>query len=231
MKRTLRFFALTLAVSLGSVVVPTGVEAQYPPGCTVRYDLGAVVTASPTGVQFNTPLRIDAPVPTVTSQLSATYPAANLVDGDQTTAWIEGVRGYGEGQRIRFALTERPYAIGIRPGYQKSEALHVRNGRPHRLRISYLGGPGSGMESADTAIVSCEITLMRGTGFAVPMQEQFVYIGYENFAFNMAMEMFQFLEIEILSVDSQGASDPDTAISEITLYGAGEVIGESWEGM
>src|SRR5207237_3777981 len=58
---------------------------------------------SSTNSQTNSPLKITASASSVRLALQAnTYYAANAIDGQSTTAWIEGVDGPGLGEWIRF---------------------------------------------------------------------------------------------------------------------------------
>ena len=73
-------------------------------------------------------------------------------------------------------------------------------------------------------IFSYEIDLFRGYGGRIAMQPQFIYIS-GDILHNMALTTLEYIEIEILKVDIVDAIDPDAGISEIRLYGEGDVVG------
>jgi hypothetical protein len=66
------------------------------------------------------------------------YCACRLFDKDVTTAWVEGVKGDGIGEYVIIVQQENafPDKIHINNGYQKSESLYLKNGRPKTLKIS-----------------------------------------------------------------------------------------------
>ena len=70
------------------------------------------------------------------------YGAENLVDGKSTTAWVEGVAGYGEGEYVVFGANEiqKVSKISIRNGYCKTSAIYSKNSAPARLEISFSEG-------------------------------------------------------------------------------------------
>ena len=73
---------------------------------------------------------------------SNTYVAANLVDSDYSTAWVEGVEGYGEGEYIAFSGKgpQQVSKITIVNGYWKSEEIYGKNSAVKTLEISFSGG-------------------------------------------------------------------------------------------
>lgn len=73
------------------------------------------------------------------STLSAdSYSAANLMDDDTTTAWIEGKDGIGVGEYVTFCITPGTLVYGfyVIPGYTKSEDLFQKNGVPTKISVS-----------------------------------------------------------------------------------------------
>ena len=65
-----------------------------------------------------------------------------IMDGDTTTAWVEGVDGNGEGESITFTFGDL-YAVSdikIWNGYQKSEDLYYKNARPAELELEFSDG-------------------------------------------------------------------------------------------
>ncbi|MEI3282065.1 MAG: hypothetical protein V8R61_04860, partial [Enterocloster sp.] len=63
----------------------------------------------------------------------------NLIDGDVTTSWQEGVEGYGEGEAIRFSFAgAKPVkTISINAGSWISSERYYANGRPKELAIVF----------------------------------------------------------------------------------------------
>ncbi len=65
------------------------------------------------------------------------YSACRLFDKDVTTAWVEGAKGDGIGEYVLIGQKNTfPDKIHINNGYQKTESLYFKNGRPKTLKIS-----------------------------------------------------------------------------------------------
>ncbi len=65
------------------------------------------------------------------------YCACWLFDKDVTTAWVEGAKGDGIGEYVLIGQKNTfPNKIYIHNGYQKTESLYLKNGRPKSLGIS-----------------------------------------------------------------------------------------------
>lgn len=101
-------------------------------------------TGPPTPVDLSTLAQI-----TTSSQLApksgSTYEPGHLVDGDPTSAWAEGARGYGEGEWVLFTFPSVVEIKGIRviAGYDKQADGWDRwdtNGRLRRIRIETADG-------------------------------------------------------------------------------------------
>ncbi|MFT5680772.1 MAG: hypothetical protein ACI8RZ_001678 [Myxococcota bacterium] len=80
------------------------------------------------------------------SVLTGNYGAHLALDGDQSTAWCEGVDGTGVGQSLSIALAEPELieAILIHGGYFKSASLLAANGRIKAMTMvaeNGMGGP------------------------------------------------------------------------------------------
>lgn len=60
-----------------------------------------------------------------------------LQDGDTSTAWVEGVSGNGEEEKITITLPVPAVvdSLGILPGYYKSRGLYYANARPKKIRF------------------------------------------------------------------------------------------------
>jgi len=76
---------------------------------------------------------------------AATYAAANVIDGSQSTAWVEGVPGLGAGQWIAIYLGDVAQLRGLKQvsgiiygGYEKSALTFQNNSRPSLLNLEVL---------------------------------------------------------------------------------------------
>lgn len=77
----------------------------------------------------------------LTHTSSNSYNVNNLYDGDCSTAWVEGVNGYGIGESITFTFTpeSKVKLIKIYNGYAKNQKLWKRNSRVKKLQVYYNG--------------------------------------------------------------------------------------------
>lgn len=76
------------------------------------------------------------------SGAQANYPAGNLSDGNQTTAWVAPGDGIGSTIDIDFAKPRRVSDIGFYNGYHKSAALWTANSRVKTLRLEVTRADG-----------------------------------------------------------------------------------------
>ncbi|MEM9633684.1 MAG: caspase family protein [Pseudomonadota bacterium] len=119
------------------------------------------------------------------------YGAVNLLDGNTSTAWVEGVGGNGAGESILIAF-DRPRLLSgfdIVNGYAKSRDIYSKNARLQTARITLSDGSIQTISLPDS---------MRSS----------------RFAFGAPVEV-RWIEIEIGSV-YPGAKYNDTAVSEFT---------------
>ncbi|WP_028974841.1 NADase-type glycan-binding domain-containing protein [Spirochaeta cellobiosiphila] len=214
----------TISFVIISLLLVITVEAQ---DSKVRYNLDYIESFDGVMTEYYSPRLIPVDTPDVSSTLG-NYTADRLVDGDSSSAWIEGVEGKGEGQTITFDvnLNAIPRVIAIYPGYMKSQKLFDRNCRPEKLRIRWLGFDES-REDPYFEITSLEVELLKDTNGKVSNKPQYIYISNSAFLQNMEVSELSLLTIEILSVDDKGAIDPDMAISEIQLYSEGDFVKSS----
>ena len=67
------------------------------------------------------------------------YKAANVLDGKESTAWVEGTGGTGTGEFVELNTADgsamKVCAIEIDPGYHKSDDILYKNGWPTKIRI------------------------------------------------------------------------------------------------
>lgn len=115
-----------------------------------------------------------------------------IMDGDTTTAWVEGVDGNGEGESITFTFGDL-YAVSdikIWNGYQKSEDLYYKNARPAELELEFSDGSTERISLQDMAS------------------------GFQEFA--LERHVTSYVKVKIVST-YDGSKYEDTVISEIEL--------------
>ena len=86
-----------------------------------------------------------------------------IMDGDTTTAWVEGVDGNGEGESITFTFGDLYTVSDIKiwNGYQKSEDLYYKNARPAELELEFSDGSTERISLQDTSSGFQEFALER----------------------------------------------------------------------
>ena len=153
------------------------------------------------------------------------YSADNLLDGDLTTAWVEGVCGHGRGEYFSiqaplFTDYLDPETIAedgidmigypvsmivVYNGYQKSPELYQTNGRVRTLMLWLNGERLCFVELEDTPEPQM-----------IEVMDLFLYNipGYEGISLNDG----DTVRLEILEV-YPGTKYEDTAVSEILILG------------
>lgn len=135
------------------------------------------------------------------------YEFYNLGDGDETTAWVEGVSGYGEGSKIIYDTRllakdgcdpSRIDSITFVNGYAKSDATFRNNSRVKDVEILFLQQVKDGVYNDETYKITLEDTAVPQTFY---FTNQYVY----------------WVTIIIKSV-YPGKKYKDTALSEIKIY-------------
>ena len=86
------------------------------------------------------------------------YAAANVLDGNKKTAWIEGAKGVGVDEWIRLQAPEEEtvsfVGVEMKLGYHKNESSLEKNGRPTKMRIETDTGFKQEVElEADTELI------------------------------------------------------------------------------
>lgn len=123
------------------------------------------------------------------------YPhtAINVLDGDSSTAWIEGAAGHGFGETITLELEEKCLVSGftIRSGFQKSSSLYEKNSRPSSVAVTFSDG------SSETIAID-DINGTQTIYLASPKETKTVDITIKNVY--------------------PGSKYKDTAISELSLF-------------
>ncbi|MBR6487157.1 MAG: hypothetical protein IKT17_10770 [Lachnospiraceae bacterium] len=135
-----------------------------------------------------------------------TYSGMNLVDGDYSTAWAEGVSGTGTGETITLYLdSEQPvYGVQICNGYTADYDLFTKNGKLTDVKVEF------GSEKA-----------MAGS-----LEEGYAYEGYspEDLAYtNLSrIELDEPVVTDKITIIITGAAAgekyDDTCVSEIRVY-------------
>ena len=131
------------------------------------------------------------------------YDEKNLYDYNHLTPWVEGVKGYGIGEKATLTLedvTAGFRGISIVNGYSKSKVAWKNNSRVKKLKVSYDGRPM----------------------FILNLKDQ---MGEQHFDFDNVLnedddELVRTftVTIEILDV-YKGDKYDDTAISEVEFLG------------
>lgn len=89
---------------------------------------------------------------TLKSQGGNSYSVKNLFDGDLSTCWAEGVKGYGEGEWFEIVFNNDVYieTIAIANGYLKNESVYNKNSSPKKLKVTFIGTEGEKYENTYT---------------------------------------------------------------------------------
>ena len=128
------------------------------------------------------------------SENGMSHSADRLIDGDLSTAWVEGIGGTGLGESfsLNFDGTYMVQGITIWSGYQKSEYAYYNNARPEEISVEFSDGEKESYTLEDCYGKSQEIT------------------------FSEAKES-SLIKVTIESV-YEGSKYEDTCISEIQIY-------------
>ena len=136
------------------------------------------------------------------SQAGNSYGAKNLGDYTLATAWVEGVKGHGVGEKITIIMKVNPgqkdvsfRGMDIVNGYAKNKKSWSANSRVKTLRLYHNKKPKFLIQLKDTKIPQ--------------------YVSFSEILINAG----DIVVLEIVDI-YPGAKYQDTAISEINLYGA-----------
>jgi hypothetical protein len=123
---------------------------------------------------------------------TASFQATNLVDGDLATAWVEGAKGTGLGEWVRFEFAQPTLLarIEVANGYQKDPASFARNPRVKLVNVEFSSGGTYLVELYDTTDLQTIIP---------------------------AGEAIDWVKLVIVSV-YPGENDYGTALSEVRLF-------------
>ena len=134
-----------------------------------------------------------------------TYDAANLIDGNYETAWVEGIDGVGIGETITLHLGEvsEVYGIQLYNGYLASEDLLEKNGIVREVSVDFGGGTVVEKEVYGSSYIWSSVEDM--ASFNLNRIELYKPIATDT------------IVITIKNADAGNKYD-DTCISEITVY-------------
>lgn len=143
----------------GEVALPT---STLTPGGTTSTSVtppGGASGSTPTTFTTVQATTLGARVVVVSARASSelapqgenTYGAENLIDGDPSTCWSEGVAGPGEGEWVRLELPAPTnlVALEVANGYQKDSRRFAGNPRVRRLQVEYSDGTSQTVQLYD----------------------------------------------------------------------------------
>jgi len=129
--------------SSGSVPIEPAAEQESASEPEVTAATGDDEPASPTSIDLSGRAEMDAT--SVLEENWIDYGPGNLVDGNPTTCWAEGVVGYGRGETFYFDFAEvlTVTRLEVLPGYDKDLDGWDRwwsNGRLQSVRVEFSDG-------------------------------------------------------------------------------------------
>jgi hypothetical protein len=111
---------------------------------TTQTTQGGASTTSTSGAQVDWPVEVESAQASSTLPPAGgnTYGAPNLLDGDLSTCWAEGVDGDGVGESFRLNLSGPTSLskIEIANGYQKDDRRFYGNPRVDLMRLEFSDG-------------------------------------------------------------------------------------------
>ncbi|MGC9365433.1 MAG: NADase-type glycan-binding domain-containing protein [bacterium] len=148
-------------------------------------------------------------------QSGINYIPENLVDGLFSTAWVEGIRGQGEGEVIEVELEDFMVGwIGIINGYTKSDQAYQENSRIKSLVMNlYLDE-----EYSSSRMLSNPIQVeLEDIGCSEICDLNFAKYAQPLFSHGMGLPIVR-IELEIIDV-YPGSKYEDAAVSELIILG------------
>ena len=123
------------------------------------------------------------------------YPPENLFDSDLSTAWVEGVEGYGKGENVLILTNKIISSFSMVNGFTKSERLYSRNSRVKDLKVSFVCGlnaPGLVTENDYYLYFSKETVLKESVPVKDTMEKQsFPLYDTEGYQDELVLEMLE----------------------------------------
>ena len=153
-------------------------------------------------------IELDGLYATASSELPSsgdnTYYASNMLDNNLGTAWVEGVKGNGEGEEFTIS-SEQPIVIKeivIFNGYQKNKDVLERNAQIKKIIITASDG--------STKTVSLKKVKKCGTSETINFDTE-----------NNGVTEVKFKIVDTYSGKdtTKGSKASDTCVSEVRLYG------------
>lgn len=113
------------------------------------------------------------------------YFATNVLDGDATTAWVEGASGAGTGETLTLSSTSGTQditTIEILNGYNKDEDIYTKNTRPKQVTILADGTEIGTVTLSDTYGKTQVLTFPSVSASSITIEINSVYAGskYED---------------------------------------------------
>ena len=137
---------------------------------------------------------------------NATYAPENLLDGNFSTAWVEGEAGVGTGTTITIKLEQPTLVYGLKffNGYQKSKDLFAKNGRVKYVTIS----------NGDNILADSDIY------YDKPYDMDTDFAEYDRPYNLISFQQPTVVDEIVITIQDACAGDKyeDTAISEVLIY-------------
>lgn len=82
----------------------------------------------------------------------STYYPEHVLDGNKNTAWIEGAKGFGEGEWIELSAdsAHKVYGLCIRNGCTKEEKRLIKNAQAKKIQVEFSDGSSNEFELGET---------------------------------------------------------------------------------
>lgn len=137
---------------------------------------------------------------------SATYKPENLLDGNFSTAWVEGEAGVGTGTTITIKLEQPTLVYGLKffNGYQKSKDLFAKNGRVKHVTMS----------NRDNILADTDVY------YDKPYEMDTDFAEYDRPYNLISFQQPTVVDEIVITIQDACAGDKyeDTAISEVLIY-------------
>jgi hypothetical protein len=136
----------------------------------------------------------------------ATYEPSRAIDGDSSTAWVEGIESgankYGEGESITITLSKPRdvQLVCIINGYARTEDAYLRNARIRQLAVA------SDVGEADSVL---------------PEKPLEFFAGYQSVTVPQGLTDSVTLTIGTVRAGQDPSQETDTAISEVEIWVSG----------
>jgi hypothetical protein len=186
-------------VVFGVIATPLVAQRLQSPSCSDPRDLLPVVPTKAEGPS--------KPADDFPTRGRVTYGPENLVDGNTSTAWVEGSPGLGLGSAVtlRFDRDVDVRLVCVVDGYAESWDLYKRNSRVRLLSVETAQGTRSALladaGSPDHPAVYQDVNVARGDSTYVSFTVKSAYAAQRDTTATQAY--------------------PDTSVSEVEVWAAG----------